>query len=192
MRKQSSTGIYHVMLRGVNRQRIFRDREDCECFLECLYDCKQLSRFKLYAYCLMGNHVHLLINAKEDPLEIIMRRLGAKYVYWYNAKYDRVGHLFQARAKSEPVEDDRYFLTVLRYIHMNPVKAGIVSQPEKFTWSSYREYFDGGRLVDSGLVMSMLDEEEFVRWHREPNDDVCLDVEDETGRQALDDADVIN
>ena len=120
MRKQSSTGIYHVMLRGVNRQQIFLDKEDCTYFLESLYVCKQISRFKLYAYCLMGNHVHLLINAKEEPVDMIMRRLGSKYVYWYNSKYERIGHLFQNRFKSEPVETDTYFLTVLRYIHMNP------------------------------------------------------------------------
>ena len=191
MRKQSSTGIYQVMLRGVNRQQIFLDKEDCTYFLESLYVCKQISRFKLYAYCLMGNHVHLLINAKEEPVDMIMRRLGSKYVYWYNSKYERIGHLFQNRFKSEPVETDTYFLTVLRYIHMNPVKAGIVSEPGEYVWSSYREYFEGGQLIDTKLVMSMLDAEEYVRWHHEPNDDACMDVDDDRGRQAVSDADVM-
>lgn len=191
MRKQSSTGIYHVMLRGINRQRIFHDKEDYTYFLECLYACKQISRFRLYAYCLMGNHVHLLINAKDEPIDMIMRRLGSKYVYWYNSKYERIGHLFQSRFKSEPVEADSYFLTVLRYIHMNPVKAGIVSEPEGYTWSSYREYFEGGQLIDTKLVVSMLDAEQFVRWHNELNDDICLDIDDDSGRQVVSDADVM-
>ena len=186
VRKHSETGIYHVMLRGVNKQQIFLDNEDCLQFLECLYLCKQISQFKLYAYCLMGNHVHLLINAKKEPIASVMKRLGSKYVYWYNSKYARVGHLFQDRFRSEPVEDDAYFLTVLRYIHMNPVKAGIVSVPEDYAWSSYREYFDGGRLIDSKLVMTMLDASEFVLWHRQSNDDVCLDVDD-VSRQPVSD-----
>jgi REP element-mobilizing transposase RayT len=79
---------------------------------------------QICAYCLMKNHVHLLIRIGQEDLQHFMRKVGAKYVYWYNWKYDRVGGLFQDRYKSEPVEDDGYFLTVLRYIHQNPVKAG--------------------------------------------------------------------
>ena len=116
-RKKSKTGIYHVMLRGINQQQIFEDNEDSEKFLQILKDCKAISEFKLYAYCLMGNHIHLLIHETEEPIEKFMKRIATRFVYWYNIKYQRVGHLFQDRFKSEPVEDDAYFLTVLRYIH---------------------------------------------------------------------------
>ena len=119
-RKQSKSGIFHVMLRGINRQVIFQDDEDCEKYLQCLVECQKLSGFQLYAYCLMGNHVHLLLEEKKEPLSQIFKRLGVRYVYWYNWKYKRTGHLFQDRFKSEPVEDDSYFLAVLRYIFQNP------------------------------------------------------------------------
>ena len=124
-RAKSSTKIYHVMLRGINKQQIFFDEQDCKKFIKTLIDCKKISGFKLYAYCLMPNHIHLLLKAENEDLSVIMKRIGCRFVYWYNAKYQRVGHLFQDRFKSEPVEDDEYFLCALRYIHLNPVEAGI-------------------------------------------------------------------
>ena len=124
----SESGIYHVILRGVNRQAIFEDDEDSEQFLDILEGCKAVSGFEVLAYCLMGNHVHLLMRVGKEPLSTIFRRIASKYVYWFNVKYDRVGHLFQERFKSEPVEDDAYLATVMRYIHNNPVKAGICQQ----------------------------------------------------------------
>ena len=136
-RKKSNTGIYHVMLSGINQQRIFEDDEDNEKFLLTLSDCKKAGGFELYGYCLMGNHVHLLIKVAKEELEQIFRRIEARYVYWYNWKYKRSGHLFQDRYKSEPVEDDRYFVSVLRYIHQNPVKAKLCKKPEEYKWSSY-------------------------------------------------------
>jgi REP element-mobilizing transposase RayT len=98
-RKRSETGIYHVMLRGINHQTIFEDDEDSEKFLDCLAESKKLSEFDLYAYCLMGDHVHLLLKERTETLAQIFRRLGARYVYWYNWKYQRSGHLFQDRFK---------------------------------------------------------------------------------------------
>ena len=185
-RKQSDSGVYHVMLRGNDQQQIFYDREDYMQFLRCLSACKQVSGFKLYAYCLMGNHVHLLLNAKNEPIDGTIKRLTSKYVYWYNLKYDRTGHLFQGRFKSEPVETDTYFLAVLRYIHQNPVKAGLVDELEEYEWSSYREYMVERQIIDAKLVISMLNEDEFVQWHRQDNEDAFLDVE-VTVRRAISD-----
>lgn len=124
-RKKSESGIYHIMLRGINQQQIFEDREDYEKFLEILKDCKAICEFKLFAYCLMGNHIHLLIQEGTESLEQVFKRLCGRFVYWYNVKYRRVGHLFQDRFKSEPVDSDDYFFTVQRYIHQNPIKAGL-------------------------------------------------------------------
>ncbi len=93
----------------------------------------------MYAYCLMGNHVHLLMRTDEndEPMGQIFRRICAQYVYWYNGKYERVGHLFQDRFRSEPIENDAYLLSVLRYIHQNPVKAGMVHDMADYPYSSY-------------------------------------------------------
>jgi REP element-mobilizing transposase RayT len=105
------------MLRGVNGQQIFEEREDFEKFLQVLKDCKAISEFKVFAYCLMGNHIHILLQETNESVELIMKRIANRFVYWYNIKYKRSGHLFQDRFKSEPVDNDAYLLTVLRYIH---------------------------------------------------------------------------
>jgi len=115
-RIKSENGIYHIIMRGINRQVLFETDQDCTRFIETLQRYKEICKYKLYAYCLMSNHVHLLIRECEEPLETVMRRICGSYVLWYNKKYDRIGYLFQDRFKSEPVADDIYFLTVLRYI----------------------------------------------------------------------------
>ena len=124
-RKKSESKIYHVMLRGINQQQIFEDAEDCDKFLEVMRDCKEICQYDVYAYCLMGNHIHLLIKEGTETLEQVFKRICGRFVYWYNVKYRRVGHLFQDRFKSEPVDSNEYLLTVVRYIHQNPIKAGL-------------------------------------------------------------------
>ena len=99
-REKSSTGIYHVILRGINGQVIFEDHEDFEKFLQTIIKYKDVSEYEIYAYCLMSNHVYLLIKEGKEDLGIVFRRIGARYVYWYNWKYNRRGHLFQDRYKS--------------------------------------------------------------------------------------------
>ena len=133
-RKKASSGIYHVMLRGADRRIIFADDEDCRVFLDILRHTRKRAGFSLYAYCLMGNHVHLLVREGKDPLERIIKRLGVTYVSYYNQKYDLLGHLFQDRFRSEPVESTAYFLDVLRYICQNPVKAGLCGSPAEYRW----------------------------------------------------------
>ena len=140
LRRKSESGIYHVMMRGVNKLLIFVNDADKMRFLDILTTCKEISGFELYAYCLMGNHVHLLIGVKDEPLEKIVKRINNRYVYWFNLAHDRVGHMFQDRFKSEPVDDDNYFLTVLRYILQNPVKAGFCRKLSDYEWSSYADY----------------------------------------------------
>lgn len=94
----------------------------------------------LYAWCLMGNHVHLLIKESDEPIGEVMKRISSSYVYYYNHKYNRVGHLFQERFKSQPVEDWNYFLTLLRYIHQNPLKPHLVKDLKDYRWSSWNEF----------------------------------------------------
>ena len=91
----------------------------------------------------------MLIKPEKEPLEQIFKRIGGRFIYWYNSKYQRTGHLFQDRFKSELLEDDVYFSTVLRYIHQNPVKAGICKKPEDYKYSSYREYIQVADVADT-------------------------------------------
>ena len=175
-RKKSESGIYHIMLRGIDQQQIFKDAEDYEKFLEILRDCKAICKFKLYAYCLMGNHVHLLLKEGSESLEQVFKRLCGRFVYWYNVKYQRVGHLFQDRFKSEPVDSDEYFITVLRYIHQNPAKAGLCKLVEDYPHSSYMDYFGESSFVDCDDVMKLMTMDEFIGLHREAVDASCMDV----------------
>lgn len=178
-RKKSDSGIYHIMLRGINQQSIFEDDEDYSKFVELLQKYKSVCRYKVFAYCLMSNHVHLLLKIEDVDLDSTMKRLAGSYAYWYNWKYYRKGHLFQDRFKSEPVEDDVYFLTVLRYIHQNPAKAGITTQLEEYQFCSYFDYFcEESEIVDMEFVFSMLDKEQFIIFNNEQNSDICLEVDD--------------
>ena len=179
-RIQSESQIYHVMLRGINKQSIFNEPEDYHKLLQILEYCVEKSGIEVYAYCLMHNHIHLLLKEGNEPLGITFRRFGSKYVYWYNNKYGRIGHLFQDRYKSEPVEDDSYFLTVLRYIHMNPVKAGITISPEEYPYSSYANYFHPDNWINSKKVLTMISQKQFLEYHQLKNNDICLDMIENT------------
>jgi len=130
----------------------------------------------------MGNYVHLLVKEGKEELSNTMKRIGTAYVYWYNWQYGRKGHLFQDRYKSEAVENDRYFLTVLRYIHQNPIKAGLVKDIETYEWSSYKEYIGEKGIVDTDFVLSMWDTDRdksiqsFIVFNAEISTDECLEV----------------
>ena len=180
-RAKSESGIYHVMLRGINRQSIFSDEEDSEKFIQVLSECQDVSGYEIYAYCLMGNHVHLLMKVNDEPLEQIFKRIGARYVFYYNWKYKRSGHLFQDRYKSEPVENDSYLLTVVRYIHQNPVKAKIVKELDKYRWSSYNDYMSKSGITNSEFIYKIFNEDEqkakeqFKQYNNIENDDICLE-----------------
>ncbi len=148
-REKSGTGIYHVMLRGINKQDIFEDEEDFSMFRGLLFHMVyykdeqgtlQPSRCTIYAYCLMTNHVHLLIRETEEDLATVIKRISVAYALYYNNKYQRAGHLFQNRFRSEPVNDPAYFITLLRYIHQNPVAAGVTKSVDAYMWSSWKEY----------------------------------------------------
>ena len=136
-RIESGTGIFHVMMRGINHQNIFEDEEDCWQFINTLDRVRMRynddgkpcgTNCIYYAYCLMGNHFHLLIRERDERVGETVKRIASSYVYYYNRKYGRDGHLFKERFKSEPVNDMSYFVTLLRYIHQNPVKAGMVRE----------------------------------------------------------------
>ena len=152
-REKSATGIYHVMLRGINRQNIFEETADYVRFRELLFQMiwpvdeagKPLpARCTFYAYCLMSNHVHLLLREGSEDVASVVKRIGTTYAQYYNKKYQHFGHLFQDRFKSETVNDNAYFFTLLRYIHQNPVAAGITETVSAYQWSSWTEYEQAG------------------------------------------------
>jgi len=182
-RQKSSSGIYHVVLRGINKQTIFEDDADRQYFLERLITYKETSRYEVYAYCLMSNHIHLLLKEGDEDLNIVFRRIGASYVYRYNKKYNRVCHLFQDRYRSEQVETDEYLLTAMRYIHQNPTKAGIIKEIHEFPWSSYKEYTNEPVICDTEFVFSLFSKDAgealhlWTAFNQATNSDRCLEYD---------------
>ena len=159
-RKHSETGMYHIIFRGISRVNIFEDEKDFKKMYEVIQSQKEKMQFEIYAYCFMNNHVHLFLREKEiGDISKIMHKILTSYARWYNIKYLRTGILFENRYKSEPVEDERYFLGLIRYIHQNPVKANIVSAIEEYKWSSYNDYVKQKKaLTDIDFALNMLDD----------------------------------
>ena len=185
-RKKSRTDVYHVMLRGINQQTIYEDDEDNEKMLQTLMKVKTVSKCKIFAYCLMQNHCHIVLKVEDEGLDQIFKRLGSRYVYWYNIKYSRIGHLFQDRYKSEVVESDKYLLAVIRYVHQNPLKAGIVKELSDYPWSSYNEYLRKSKIVDTDYIYSIMDKNDFIRFNNQETAEKAL--EDEQKQIRISDA----
>jgi len=159
----SSTQIYHVMVRGNERKTLFLDDQDYRKFVKVLRTVKEEAEYDLYAFCMMNNHVHLLIHDDQNQLPQIMKAINTSFALYFNKKYDRVGHVFQGRFKSEVIEDTPYLLTAVRYIHNNPVKAGLVNNPVQYKWSSYSTYIhdDTGfkDLIDTNTILDLFETE---------------------------------
>ena len=196
----TSTGIYHVMMRGINHQVIFEDEEDNRFFLDCLFrmgfinddDGTPIAQgCTYYAYCLMGNHFHLLIRERKETIAQTIKRIADAYVYYYNRKYQRSGHLFKERFRSEPVDDMDYFTTLLCYIHQNPVKAGIVASVKDYAYSSWHEYsgevFPQAQICHVEAVLRRLPFEELSELVNTPLPEKMgiIDIDDEVVRHRL-------
>ena len=132
--------LYHVISRGIERRDLFRDDEDRRQYLSILE--RAIARFGclLYAYCLMSNHVHLALETGDVPLSRIMRSVNSSFSGYFNRRHKRSGYLFQGRYKAFLVDEENYLLALVRYVHLNPVKAGAVRQPSDYVWSSHRSY----------------------------------------------------
>ncbi|MCQ2462405.1 MAG: transposase [Clostridia bacterium] len=164
------------MFRGINKQKIFNELYDYKKALDLLIDCRNRNDFQLFAYCFMPNHIHILMKEGSKPIGTALKSFGIRYATWYNAKYSRVGHLFQDRFKSESVEDEVYFCTVLRYILQNPVKAGLVSDVKDYQFSSYSDFFGNGEIVDRAFSLSLHDINSWDEFIRIDESTKCLDI----------------
>lgn len=139
-RTKGEFSIYHVIQRGNEKKSIFLSDDDRSRFIEILVNMKKKYNFLLYAYCLMDNHVHLMIDDNGNDISNIVKSINISYAQYFNRIYSRCGHLFQDRFKSEMVNNDGYLFELSRYIHNNPVRAGIVKRPQEYLWSSFNIY----------------------------------------------------
>ena len=174
-RKKSFTGYLHVIVRGIGKQILFEEKADYGYYLSLLKKYAEETGVIVCAYCLMENHVHLLVHDKGNELTRFMKKIGICYALYYNNKYDRTGHLFQDRFMSEPVETQEYLLTVFRYILNNPAKAGICPASE-YLWSSYQNYDSVESFVDTTMLRQLIgDWEQYAGFIAAQNHDQCME-----------------
>jgi REP element-mobilizing transposase RayT len=189
------------MLRGINRQKIFHDDDDKQRFLGTLEKYKEISQIRIYALCLMDNHLHLLVKEGNEDLAVTMKRIGVSYVWYYNQKYHSIGHLFQDRYRSEKVENHEYLLAAARYIHQNPVKAGIAGTSVEWVWSSCSTFYGISNslrsLVDKDIVLDIFSErrqiaiQRFIEFNesisndRFIDDDISIKLTDEEAKKNI-------
>ena len=170
----SSSDIYHVLVRGINKQNIFLDDEDKQKFIETIKIYKKKYKFSLLAYSIMDNHVHLVLEDNKHNLSDLMHDICCRYAKIFNSKYERKGHLFQNRFKSIAVETQNYLFNLIRYVHKNPEKEQI-SSVENYKWSSYNEFVNKKKIVDVDYFLNMIDKsrekaiEIFIDFHKQVN-----------------------
>lgn len=181
-REESKTGYYHVIMRGNNRNFIFKNDLDKELFKQILLHQEEENLIQIAAWCIMDNHVHIVLESELKNLTLAMKKINTKYAMNYNKKYGSSGHVFQDRYMSQVIQSDEYMMCVIRYVHLNPVKAKLVKEPMQYKWSSYREYVlnkknsDIAKLVYSYFYM---DVDMFKRFHMEEDDQEYMEIKED-------------
>jgi REP element-mobilizing transposase RayT len=155
LRIEYEDAVYHITARGNDRKRIYFSEADYRKFLECIAEAKKKFGILLHCYALMSNHYHLIIETPEANLSKTMHHISSAYTSYINRKRKRSGHLFQGRYKALVVSKDNYLFELSRYIHLNPVRAGIVQRPEEYPYGSYKAYINKGNdnLLSQGLIL---------------------------------------
>lgn len=149
--------VYHIICRGNNKEHIFREEAEKNYYLNQIREYKKAMGYKIYGYVFMDNHYHLILQTLDKNLSEIMHNFNTRFSKYFNRKYQRTGHVFENRYKAIPVTDDRYLLSLLRYVHQNPVRAGICNYVKQYNWSSdvfYRKNIRG--FVDIDLILTMI------------------------------------
>jgi REP element-mobilizing transposase RayT len=184
--------LYHVIVRGNNKDYIFSEEKDKKEYLNVIKRYKDKYNFILYAYCIMDNHAHLLIEVKDTPLSKIMQGIQQVYTQRYNIRKNRTGHVFEQRYKALLCNKDKYLIELIRYIHQNPLKAGL-KKGIKYKWSSHNEYMGAKKITDIEYPLSIFssnktqskkiylkyvmngEEVEEANWEKEVNEEIAIE-----------------
>ena len=186
-REINESPYYHVLIRGNGERKIFLEDEDKDEILAIFKKYSNTECFKLIAYCILDSHAHFLLKVDKYDLSSIMKKVNVTYAYYYNNKYQRSGHVFYDRFQSTCIEDKKYILPVIRFIHNDPLSCGFAKKHDAYKWSSYREYieFNEDNLIhykqnilnefDTNIVEAT---KKFKEYTRAQNEDLFLDVKD--------------
>lgn len=183
-RIESTTGMYHVMSRGLNKMPVFKEKREKTRMLNLIRENLSKYNVEIYAYCIMPNHFHLLIKADLKELASFMAKILAAFANYYNFKHHRIGYVFQDRYKSQCVEDEEYFWNCLRYIHRNPAKKGTEKDILQCQHSSMCEFYSGEKdiITENAFVMvenRFRTKKEFVEFHKNGSWQIFDDVDDD-------------
>ena len=150
--------LYHVIVRGNQRRKTFLNDADYQAYLERLGRYRHRCGHTIHAYCLMPNHVHLLIESSKQPLAKFMQGIQQSYSQYFNLRHRKSGHVFQGRYKAIVCDKDEYLLQLIRYIHLNPVRAGLVKGPQHYSYSGHRAYLEGKatEVIDPRKVLGLM------------------------------------
>lgn len=155
-REQSPTDFYHIMIRGINKEKIFEKKNHKQFMIEILNQSVEELEVEIGAYCIMNNHMHLIIKGDLFDVTQLMKKINIRFAMRYNKNLDRVGHVFQDRYRSENIYNDNHLLQAISYVHNNPVKAGITKVILDYEWSSYSEYFTKTNLIISDTIKDLV------------------------------------
>ena len=182
-REISNTKVYHIILRGNDKQDIFYDEQDYKKFIKEIQETKEKYQYKLYAYCLMSNHTHLVIYDKEEQISKAIQSLAIAYSSYFAKKYEKVGHLFQNRFLSKNVETREYLINVCKYVHRNPLGAEM-SKLDSYKWSSYRDFItNNSKIVDIKPILSLFGKNQrdaikkFISFHSNEKEEINDEIE---------------
>lgn len=184
-RRQSTTGFYHVFIRGINKEKIFNQVREKIYFKRIIKENLEKSEVEIHAYCIMSNHAHLIIKSSEkENLSYFMSKVLAKYAEYYNYKHNRNGHVFQNRFGSECIESEKYYWNCIKYIHLNPVKALMVPNVLDYKFSSIGEYRrDKSGLLHKNAIQNYKSRftnwNEYLEYHYVPNEIIFLGTKEE-------------
>ncbi len=189
-RLESETAYYHIMMRGNNREYIFKRAAQKHRFMEYLANESQVGVVQVAGWCLMDNHVHMVLRGSVTELAQAIKRINIRFAMGFNTQEGRIGHVFQDRFKSEPIRDDTHLLAVIRYVHNNPLKAGLVRDAGDYPWSSYGGYMEASPILSGELRERVLgyfegDKEKFRGFHNQQDDEEYLEIKEDLERHRL-------
>lgn len=177
-REKYTSGFFHIMIQGINKEYIFKTKEDKEYFLFFMRKYYQDYKIRMIAYCIMDNHVHFIIYSENiGEISSYMHKINTIYAKYYNNKYNRIGYVFRDRYKSQYIYDRDYLFKCIKYIHLNPVKAKIVDKEEKYKYSSYQDFINKKGYIDNYIIKLIFGTEDYIKLFNKI-DDIDIEIMD--------------